>query len=85
METPGLPVFCVGSRGELKIRGGSLGSEEANREVKAERPTLINILRSLGYSNAFIFNADTAFKIIIGAHLHGERYTRIVQFLNLHQ
>jgi hypothetical protein len=84
-EIPGRPVFCVGGREELKIRGGSLSSEGANGEVQAERSTQIKNLRSLEYINAFIYNADTTFNIITGAHLHSKRYTRIVQFLNLHQ
>jgi len=82
---PGRPVFCVGAREELKTRGGSLSSEGANAAVQAERSTPIRILRSLQYSYAFISNADTTFSIITGAHLHGKGYTRIVNFLNLHQ
>jgi hypothetical protein len=78
-EIPGRPVFCVGGREELKTRGGSLSSERANGEVQAERSTPIKVLRSLEYSNSFISNADTTFNII-EAHLHGNRYTRIVQF-----
>jgi hypothetical protein len=78
-EILGRPVFCVGGREELKTRGGSLSSERANGEVQAERSTPIKVLRSLEYSNSFISNADTTFNII-GAHLHGNRYTRIVQF-----
>jgi hypothetical protein len=38
-EIPGRPVFCVGGREELKIRGGSLSSEGENGEVQAERST----------------------------------------------
>jgi hypothetical protein len=84
-EIPGRPVFCVGDREELQTRGGLLSSKGANGEVQAERSTPIKTLRSLEYSNAFISNADKSFNIITGAHLHGKRYTRIVQFLNLHQ
>jgi hypothetical protein len=84
-EIPGRPVFCVGGREEFKTRGGSLSSEGANGEVQAERSTPIKYLRSLEYSNAFISNAETTFNIITGAHLHGKRYTRIKEFLNLHQ
>ena len=84
-EIPGRPVFCVGAREELKTRGGSLSSEGANGEVQAGRSTPIKILRSLDYSNVLISNADTTFYIITGAHLHGKRYTHIVQLLNLHQ
>jgi hypothetical protein len=84
-EIPGRLVFCVGGREELKIRGGSLNIEGEIGEVQAERATPIRILRSLEYSNVFIYNADTTFNIITGAHLHGKRYTRIAQFLNLHQ
>jgi hypothetical protein len=84
-EAPGWLVLCVGGRKELKTRGGSLSSEGANGEVQAERPTPIKILRLIECSNAFISNADTIFNIITGAHLHGKRYTRIVQFINIHQ
>ena len=84
-EIPGRPVFCVGAREELETRGGSLSSEGANGEVQAERSSPIKVLRSLEYVNALIFNASTTFNFITGAHLHGKRYTRIVQFLNHHQ
>ena len=84
-EIPGRPVFCVGGREELKTRGGSLSSEGANGEVQVERSTPIKVLRSLEYGNSFISNADTTFNIITGAHLHGNRYTRIVKFLYLHR
>jgi hypothetical protein len=46
-EIPGRPVFSVGAREELKTRGGSLSSEEANAAVQAERSTPIIFLRSL--------------------------------------
>ena len=82
---PGRPVFCVGAREELKTRGGSLSSEGSNAAVQAERSTPIKVLRSLEYSNALILNATTTLNFIIGVHLHGKRYTRIVQFFNLHE
>jgi hypothetical protein len=74
-----------GGREELRTRCGSLSSEGANAEVQAERSTPIKVLRSLEYCNALILNANTTFNFINGAHLHGKRYTRIVQFLNPHQ
>ena len=83
-KIPGRPRVSVGARKEFKTRGGSLSSEGANGEVQPERSTPIKNLRSLKYNNSFISNADTTFSIINGAHLHGKRYTRIVQFLNLH-
>jgi hypothetical protein len=84
-EILGRPVFCVGAREELKTRGGSLSSERANGEVQAERSSPIKGLRSLEYINALIFDAIATFNFITGAYLHDKRYTRIVQFLNLHQ
>jgi hypothetical protein len=84
-EIPGRPVFCVGAREEFKNRGGSLSSEGANAAVQAKRSKTINILRSLEYSYAYIIDAGTTNIIITGAHLNVKRYTRIVQFLNLHQ
>jgi hypothetical protein len=85
VEIPGRPVLSVGAREELKTRGGSLSSEGANAAVKAEKSTPIKVLRSLEYSNALILNAITTSNFIIGVHLHGKRYTRIVRFLHLHQ
>jgi hypothetical protein len=58
-ETPGRPVFSLGVREELKIRGGSLSSEAANAAVQAEKSTPIKVLRSLEYSNALIINTIT--------------------------
>ena len=84
-EIPGRPVFGVGARGELKTRGGSLSSEVANAAVQAERPTPIKFLRSLQCTSPLILNVNYCIIFIIGVHLHGKRYTRIVQFLNLHQ
>jgi hypothetical protein len=46
-EIPGRPVFRMGTREELKTRGGSLSSEGANAAVQAERSTPIKVLRSL--------------------------------------
>jgi hypothetical protein len=46
-EIPGRPMFSVGAREELKIRGGSLSSEGENAAVQAERSTPIKFLRSL--------------------------------------
>jgi hypothetical protein len=40
---PGLPVFSVGARKELKTRGGSLSSEGKNASVQAERSTPIKV------------------------------------------
>jgi hypothetical protein len=45
-EFPGWPVFSVGGREELKTRGGSLSSKEANAAVQAERSRPIKFLRS---------------------------------------
>jgi hypothetical protein len=84
-EIPGRPVFRVGAREELKTRGGSLSSEGANAEVQAETTTPIKVLRSLENSNPLIVNAIIALNFIIGVHIHGKRYTRVVQFLNHHQ
>jgi hypothetical protein len=70
---------------KLKTRGGSLSSEGANAAVQAEKSTPIKGLRSLEYCNALILNAITTINFIIGVHLHGKRYTRIVHFLNLYQ
>jgi hypothetical protein len=77
-------VFGVGARGELKTRGGSLSSEGANAAVQAERPTPVKVLRSRESRNSLILNAITTLNTIIRVHLHGKRYTRIVQFLNHH-
>jgi hypothetical protein len=84
-QIPGRPMFSVGAREEFKTRGGPLSSEGANAAVQAERSTPIKVLKSLEYSNALILNATTTLNFIIGVHLHGKRYTRIVQFLNYHQ
>jgi hypothetical protein len=82
---PGGPCFVWGGERSFKLEAGRFSSKGANGKVQAERSTPIKILRSPEYSNAFIYNADTTFNVITGAHLHGKRYTRIVQFLNLHQ
>jgi len=84
-EIPGRPVCSVGAREELKTRGGSLSSEGANAAVQAERSTPIKFVRSLKYSNAVTLNVIIKLNFIIGVHLHGKRYTRIVQFLSHHQ
>jgi hypothetical protein len=84
-EIPGQPVFRKGAREELKTRGGSLSSEEANAAVQAERSTPIKVLRSLECNYALILNVNTTLDFIIGVHLHGKRYTRKVHFLNHHQ
>jgi hypothetical protein len=62
-ETPGRPVFGVGTREELKTRGGSLSSKGANAASQVERSTPIKVLRSLEYSNSFISNADTTLNL----------------------
>jgi hypothetical protein len=46
-KIPGRPMFSVGAREELKIRGGSLSSKGANGEVQAERSTPIKFFRLL--------------------------------------
>jgi hypothetical protein len=84
-EIPGRPVFCVGARAQLKTRGGSLSSEGENAAVQAERPIPFKVLRSLKYMNALIVNAIIALNFVIGVHLHGQRYTHILQFLNHNQ
>jgi hypothetical protein len=44
-EKPGRPVFSVGTREQLKTRGGLLSSEGANAAVQAERSTQIKVLK----------------------------------------
>jgi hypothetical protein len=56
-ETPGLPVFCVEAREELKNRGGLLSSEEANSAVQAGRSKAIKVLRSPDCTNVLVINA----------------------------
>jgi|AntAceMinimDraft_5_1070358.scaffolds.fasta_scaffold78531_1 hypothetical protein len=84
-KIPGRPVFSVEAQEELKTRGGSFSSESASAAVQAKRSTPTHILRSLEYSYALLLNAIVALNYIIRVHLHGERYTRIGQFLNHHQ
>jgi hypothetical protein len=84
-EIPGRPVFNVGAREKLKTRGGSLSSEGVIEAVHPERSTPTRVLRSLEYSDVLILNAITTLNFIIRVHLHGKRYTRIVQFPNHHQ
>jgi hypothetical protein len=78
------PPFA-GKHPNQRAPGGSLRSEGANAAVQAERSTPIKILRSLEHSYALIMNAVISSNFIIGVHLHGKRYTRIVRFLNHHQ
>jgi hypothetical protein len=84
-EIPGRPMLSVGAREELKTRGGSLSSEGANVAVQAERSTPIKFLRSLQYTNALILNYFTTLNLLSEFIFIFRRYTRIVQFLNLHQ
>jgi hypothetical protein len=62
-ETPGRQIFSVGAREELRTRGGSLSSEEANAAVHSERSTMIKFLRSLQYTNALILNEITTLNL----------------------
>jgi hypothetical protein len=83
-ETPGLPVFSMGAREELKTQGGSLSSEGANVAAQAERSTPIKVLRSHQHSNALILNEITLLNLS-SEFIFMLIYTRIVQFLHLHQ
>jgi hypothetical protein len=80
-EIPWRPVFSVGAREKLKIRGGSLSSEGANAAIQAERSTAIEVLRSLEYSNALVLNDIITLKFITGVYLDGVRYKRIILFI----
>jgi len=62
-EIPGRPVLSVGSREELKTRGGSLSSEGENAAAQAMRSTPIELMRSLQHINALISNAITSLNL----------------------
>jgi hypothetical protein len=62
-DIPGRPMFSVGAREELKVRGGSLSSEGANAAVQAERSALIKFLRSLQFTYALILNEITTLNL----------------------
>ena len=83
------PCLVLGPERNQKLESGRSvarkQTQNANAAVQAERSTPIKFLRSLEYGNALSLNAIITLSFVIGVHLHGKRYTRIAQFLNLHQ
>jgi type IV secretory pathway TrbL component len=66
---PGLPK---------ETGGGAGGIAEGDEEIPGRPVFCVGGQEELK-------NANTTFNLITGAHLHGKRYTRIVQFTNPHQ
>jgi outer membrane receptor protein involved in Fe transport len=63
-EIPGRPVFRMGAREELKIRGESLSSEGANGAAQAERSSPIKFFRSPHHSYALVLNEITTLNLL---------------------